>query len=210
MKSQWTKWRGIRRDWLPKLWLWTLNTSYLSHKAWILIHTYTAFVLPPMCHCIFNNSQQVSLSFLWSPVPVHDYCSSWQLVDLNTVLETPILDCESLTLDRGILFFSLKVGLCLTWRPVLPSSVEAQRALPTGKIRNRMFVLLPSPGSFSELHLSPIKAAPAKLFSAVKAHESYYAPPSNPILSPEIESALSPPLSINAVLVKWVNEWMQV
>lgn len=73
-----------------------------------------------------------------------------------------------------------------------------------------MFVILPSPGSFSELHLSPIKAAPAKLFSAVKAHESYYTPPSNPILSPEIESAASPPLSINVVLVKWVNEWMQV
>lgn len=73
-----------------------------------------------------------------------------------------------------------------------------------------MFVLLPSPGSISELHLGPIKAAPAKLFSAVKAHESYYAPASNPILSSEIESALSPPLSINVVLVKWVNEWMQV
>lgn len=35
-------------------------------------------------------------------------------------------------------------------------------------------------------------------------------PLSNPILSLEIESALSPPLSINVVLVKWVNEWMQV
>lgn len=73
-----------------------------------------------------------------------------------------------------------------------------------------MFVLLPSPGSISELRLAPIKAAPAQLFSAVKAHESYYAPASNPILCSEIESALSPPLSINVVLVKWVNEWMQV
>lgn len=73
-----------------------------------------------------------------------------------------------------------------------------------------MFVLLPSPGAVSELHLRPIKAASAQLFSTVKAHESYYAPASNPILSSEMESALSPPLTINAVLVKWVNEWMQV
>lgn len=85
-----------------------------------------------------------------------------------------------------------------------------KRALQAGTIRNRMFVILPSPGSFSELHLRPIKAPPAKLFSAVKAHESHYTPPSNPILSLEIESAASPPLSINVVLVKWVNEWMQV
>lgn len=35
-------------------------------------------------------------------------------------------------------------------------------------------------------------------------------PLSNPILSLEIESALSPLLSINVVLVKWVNEWMRV
>lgn len=69
-----------------------------------------------------------------------------------------------------------------------------------------MFVLSPSLRAFSELHLSPIKTAPAKLFSAVKAHESDYAPPSNPILSLEIQSALSPPLSINVALVKWVNE----
>lgn len=73
-----------------------------------------------------------------------------------------------------------------------------------------MFVLPPSPGSVSELHLRPIKAAPAKPFSAIKAHESYYAPASNPILSSEMEPALSTPLTINGVLVKWVNEWMQV
>jgi len=122
----------------------------------------------------------------------------------SSVLETPFLDCESLTY-KDILFSSWKVGLDLH---VLAST---QRALRSGQKRNRLFVLLPSPESFSELHLGPIEAAPAKLFSAVKkAHETYYVPPSNPILSPEIESALSPPLSINVLLVKWVNEWMQV
>lgn len=62
-------------------------------------------------------------------------------------------------------------------------------------------------GASSELHLSAVKAVPAKLFSVEKAHESHYALASNPILSSEIQSALAPPLSINVVLVKWLNEW---
>lgn len=146
------------------------------------------------------------------PDPVHNYCSSWRLIDLATALETTTSDWVRPLLHIQDLF--LFFGLEMRSRPHSVScagllSVK-HRALWAGTIRNKMFVLLPSPGSFSELHLSPIKAAPAKLFSAVKSPWKLLCPTSNPIQSSEIESALSPPLSINVVLVKWVNEWMPV
>lgn len=183
MKSERTKWRGIR---------WGLITQIVVVESeYILSHPqgpkFRSIHKQPLCcrqrATIFNDdSKQVAPPFfllVWRvPDPVHSYCSSWRLIDLATALETTISDWvrSLLHIQDLFLFFCFEIRS----RPHSAScgdllSVQ-HRALWAGTIRNKMFVLLPSPGSFSESHLSPIKAAPAKLFSAVKAHESYYAP----------------------------------
>jgi len=139
--------------------------DFVTHKQPLSWHQHTTV--------LNDNSRQVTFFFpVWQALsPVFDYCSSWQLIDLSTVLKRRIVE-----IARAWLWIFISLNLCLTQCPALASS-KAQRALRGGTMRNRMFVLLPSLGSFWELHLNPIKAAPAKLFSAVKAHESYYVIP---------------------------------
>lgn len=122
MKSEQTKWRGIRRG---------LITQIAAVKSeYILSQPHGPGFGPhkqPLCcrqHAtVFNdNSQQVTPLFFFQSGLVHDYCSSWQLIDLSTVLETPISEIVRAWLCILVLFFSLKVGLGLTWFPVLASS----------------------------------------------------------------------------------------
>lgn len=171
MKSERNKWRGIRRRLITQIV--AVESEYILSQPQGLDfsrHKNSLCAGASMPLCLTTIHGRLLCFFLFR-------FDGWQFIDLSALLES-----WTLTLHMYF-FFPSKKGSRLTFCHLSSLLGKAQWVLWAGTMGNRMFVLLPSPGSFSELHLSRIKTAPAKLFSAIKANESYYAPAikSNPV-----------------------------
>lgn len=175
MKSERNKWRGIRRRLITQIV--AVESEYILSQPQGLDfsrhkNSLCAGASMPLCLTTIHGRLLCFFLFRFGGGE-----HSWQFIDLSALL-------ESWTLTLHMYFFFLQRKVLDSHFVIWPSLLgKAQWVLWAGTMGNRMFVLLPSPGSFSELHLSRIKTAPAKLFSAIKANESYYAPAikSNPV-----------------------------
>lgn len=105
----------LGEDWLPKVWL---CEYILSQQQGLDFGPCTS----TLCLMTIHSRLPPLLSVCRAPGPVHKYCSSWQLIDLSVVLETPIREIVRAWLFIQDIIFSLMAGLGLTWHPVLASS----------------------------------------------------------------------------------------
>lgn len=88
MKSEQTKWRGIRRGLITQIV--AVESEYIlsqpqgpdlgPHKNLLCA---VANVLPSLT--TIHSRLPLSFQFSEVPGPVHDYCSSWQLINLSAV-----------------------------------------------------------------------------------------------------------------------------